>query len=314
MLSTSRNGAENGQDARASVATANSASVTNAEGYDHGQTGCMGVGESDQRTASYKVLSEATAYLKTLIPEGRWLAREPRIEFISEEGIAGSFKQGSDFIQVDTRLGVTRVVPHEMLHFWQSNDAFGSAVKEFFNREVREQGGNETVMSIVRDSMLEAGAYLFEAMFMLGPAAQKGAQYAADYIIKDLCESFSQDNGYTTLESVFNHIKRDELKEIAAVGIISATKKNDIDKAIEIASTNVGQALALLTLAANDYDAKRSFSVLASSPDEILAGIRNMNPEEVKGLMSRIERMAASEGKKITQFVDAAAETTAPSS
>ena len=106
MLSTSRNGAENGQDARASVATANSASVTNAEGYDHGQTGCMGVGESDQRTASYKVLSEATAYLKTLIPEGRWLAREPRIEFISEEGIAGSFKQGSDLPQVTEKSEV----------------------------------------------------------------------------------------------------------------------------------------------------------------------------------------------------------------
>ena len=135
-----------------------------------------------------------------------------------------------------------------------------------------------------------------------------------DALVTGLCESFSQVSGFRLISAVHGRMERqqltgrNELVGIADLSIYSIRKEAiDEEHMIGESSTNLGQAIALLVLAANNYDIKAAFKTLTSSPDEIIGTIGGMGSEKANELARRIESIAASEDKAANILIDATA-------
>ena len=111
--------------------------------------------DNSQMRTSHSVLKETFEFLETLIPPERRITERPIIRLIAREGVAGDCKSGRPYIDVDALMGVTHVVPHESIHFWQFRDQFSDRLKDFYDRETKSHPGEEVKMTIVRYSMTE---------------------------------------------------------------------------------------------------------------------------------------------------------------
>ncbi len=272
--------------------------------------------DNSQMRTSHSVLKETFEFLETLIPPERRITERPIIRLIAREGVAGDCKSGSPYIDVDALMGVTHVVPHESIHFWQFRDQFSDRLKDFYDRETKSHPGEEVKMTIVRYSMMEAAAYLFENTFLYrhSPQLDHPDKEMTDALVTGLCESFSQVSGFRLISAVHGRMERqqltgrNELVGIADLSIYSIRKEAiDEEHMIGESSTNLGQAIALLVLAANNYDIKAAFKTLTSSPDEIIGTIGGMGSEKANELARRIESIAASEDKAANILIDATA-------
>lgn len=233
-------------------------------------------GREEREQYCCKVLEAAQRYLNRLIDPERRITYEPEINHI-EGSVMGSYKIGSTSINVNSiggmLIGVSDITAHEWFHLWQNADGLIERTEAFCAERPEIQ--DERARKIIRDTIVNAGAYFFTELFLYSVRERGSECYPIKKHMMLLCVDLLPDCRHNVFGSVCKSVGKDDLNKI--VDIVFSSCRD--------APENMAKVVAVLTFAANDYNARKTLNVLSSSPKEILDSINGMSRRKFGGLM-----------------------------
>lgn len=255
--------------------------------------------EEKLKKKSYDHLERSYGFLKELVSP-RVVHEKPGIIFTKGGGSSCSI--GANSISIDLTGEIPRDVAHELKHIDEHASGFYARLHAWVGSLHKKTDEDEVKFDIIETAMLEAGAYLYAAVYstyLKGSNTPRNPQDNAKRIISEMVELYSPEE----LQLIYQSIKEDNLEEVAgrdfasACGYkiepvadagadgngASAISTDDISDAI------IGNAIAMLVFAAKEYNVRNAINTLTSNPVEILDAIKGMNTEGFRGLLGLID-------------------------